>query len=71
MTPTEIDVLREQHNRDITHLDESIVRLELRIESLRNEVQTAINHLHNRPPIWATVVMSIMTAAIGYLVSLI
>jgi ElaB/YqjD/DUF883 family membrane-anchored ribosome-binding protein len=58
--PDKVDVLRDQHNRDM-------LRLEGAIKSLAKDVKQALNHLSSRLPWWGVAVLAGQSVVIGWL----
>lgn len=54
---------------EIARLQEQIKTLFNDMNDLKNDVREIKNQLANRLPLWATVIMSLLTGAIGWLLS--
>lgn len=58
--PDEVDVLRDQHNRDMDRIDGAI-------KNLATDVKRALNHLSSRLPWWGVAVLASQSVVIGWL----
>ncbi len=56
--------------KDVARLQEQIKALFNDVEELKSDVKEIKNQLANRLPLWATVVISLLTGTIGWLVAM-
>lgn len=56
--------------KDVAILQEQIKILFNDVDELKNDVKDIKNQLANRLPLWATVVISLLTGTIGWLVAI-
>jgi hypothetical protein len=54
--------------QDVARLQEQIKTLFGDVEELKSDVKEIKNQLANRLPLWATILMSLLTGAIGWLI---
>lgn len=56
--------------KDVAILQEQIKTLFNEVDELKSDVKDIKNQLANRLPLWATVVISLLTGVIGWLVAM-
>lgn len=56
--------------KDVARLQEQIKTLFNEVDELKSDVKEIKNQLANRLPLWATVVISLLTGTIGWLVAI-
>ena len=54
--------------RDVARLQEQIKTLFGDVDELKSDVKEIKNQLANRLPLWATILISVLTGAIGWLI---
>jgi uncharacterized protein YlxW (UPF0749 family) len=54
--------------QDVARLQEQIKTLFSDVDELKTDVKEIKNQLANRLPLWATILMSLLTGAIGWLI---
>jgi len=54
--------------QDVARLQEQIKNLFSDVDELKTDVKEIKNQLANRLPLWATILMSLLTGAIGWLI---
>ena len=54
--------------QDVARLQEQIKTLFGDVDELKSDVKEIKNQLANRLPLWATILMSLLTGAIGWLI---
>jgi hypothetical protein len=54
--------------QEVARLQEQIKTLFGDVEELKSDVKEIKNQLANRLPLWATILMSLLTGAIGWLI---
>ncbi len=62
-------VIEKMSGQDIARLQENIKTLFGDFEELKSDVKEIKAQLANRLPLWATVLISVLTAAIGWLLA--
>lgn len=64
---TKMKALRELHDKDIRSVKEYMKRVDEFSKMIDVKLDTALNHLSSRLPLWANVLLMVLIATIGYM----